>query len=103
MRFKLDRRKFSYPIIVSALIFVPLVCGPPRSQATEQQNQRPLSHYGSLKVLMKDAIHEQFTFLSFTVWHDESPAAEKLPRIDAAAHELQDLAKEIPAHGQLYL
>jgi cytochrome c556 len=95
-------KRLLYGLSAYALIALLFVIASPASQSSASQNQNTLSRYASLKVLMKDAIHEHFTLISFTIWHDESAPVEKMPRISEAARELQKLAQEIPQHARNY-
>jgi cytochrome c556 len=51
---------------------------------------------------MKDGIHERFTFLSFTIWHDSPLTAEKLNSVAKSASQLQELAGRIPSFKTSY-
>jgi cytochrome c556 len=63
---------------------------------------RPSKEFASLSKLMKDGIHEQFTFLSFTIWHDSPMTEEKLNSVAKSASTLQELAVRIPAFKTSY-
>ncbi|HYL98285.1 MAG TPA: cytochrome c, partial [Blastocatellia bacterium] len=58
--------------------------------------------FATLPDLMRDGIHEQFTFLSFAIYHDEPLTANKLDRISKSALTLSKLARRIPELGSSY-
>ena len=58
--------------------------------------------FTSLPQLMKDGIHEQFTFLSFTIWHDSPLTKQKLTSVAKSASLLQELAVRIPTYKASY-
>jgi cytochrome c556 len=55
------------------------------------------SEYDSLAKLMQEGLHEPFTELSFTVWHDKPFNAEKYQTIARASLGVQKIAVQIPA------
>ncbi|HEY7545729.1 MAG TPA: cytochrome c [Blastocatellia bacterium] len=52
---------------------------------------------------MEEGIHERFTFLSFTLWHDPPMTSEKMEAIAQSAVQLRQLAETIIAHRPRYL
>jgi hypothetical protein len=69
---------------------------------THARVDRPSKEFASLPMLMKNGIHEQFTFLSFTIWHDSPLTEEKLNSVAKSASDLQKLAVRIPAFKASY-
>lgn len=51
--------------------------------------------FRSIGALMKDGIHEDFTFLSFTIWHDRPLTEVKRDGIAVAADNINRLAKRL--------
>jgi hypothetical protein len=63
---------------------------------------QPEKEFASLPELMKDGIHERFTFLSFTIWHDSPLTEEKLNSVSKSACQLENLAGRIRAFKTSY-
>jgi cytochrome c556 len=59
--------------------------------------------FKNLHELMEEGIHEEFTFLSFTLWHDAPMTEEKMDAIAKSASQLQRMAESIPSLRPRYL
>lgn len=59
--------------------------------------------FKTLHQLMEEGIHEHFTFLSFTLWHDRPTTAEKMDAIAHSAAQLRRMAENITALRPRYL
>jgi hypothetical protein len=62
-----------------------------QSQTTGDQS------FKNLHDLMEEGIHERFTFLSFSLWHDPNMTPEKMDEVARSADQLRQLAEAIPA------
>ncbi len=54
----------------------------------------------SLKDYMQLGIHEEFTFLSYTIWHDQPLTEKKREALRVAAERLVELAEGIPEYRE---
>jgi cytochrome c556 len=52
---------------------------------------------------MEDGIHERFTFLSYSLWHDPNMTPEKMDEIARSADQLRQFAEAIPAFRPRHL
>lgn len=59
--------------------------------------------FKSLHQLMEEGIHDRFTFISFTLWHDPNMTPEKMDEIARSADELRQLGEAIPAFRPRHL
>lgn len=59
--------------------------------------------FKNLHQLMEEGIHERFTFLSFTLWHDQPMTPEKMDAIAQSATQLRQMAETIIALRPRYL
>ncbi|MBI3652606.1 MAG: cytochrome c [Acidobacteria bacterium] len=82
--------------LLLTVLFV-LAPGAARPQAQNHTTSEPA--FKSLHQLMEEGIHERFTFVSFTLWHDTPMTPEKLETIAASAMELRQLADTIPTYS----
>jgi cytochrome c556 len=67
------------------------------------QNATGEESFKTLHQLMEEGIHERFTFLSFTLWHDPPMTPEKMEAIAQSAIQLRQLAETITALRPGYL
>jgi hypothetical protein len=86
----------------AAILSVLLVAAFAQTHARVKRSAPPSKEFASLSQLMKDGIHEQFTLLSFTIWHDSPMTEEKLNSVARSASHLQELAVRIPAFKTSY-
>jgi cytochrome c556 len=73
------------------------------ASAVYTQTARAQERYLSLPKLMKEGVHEQFTFISFTIFHNAPLDADKLQHLAKTASRLNHLAKQIPGFKSDYL
>jgi len=81
--------------LIQAAVMLSLLLAATFAQ-THARAHRPSKEFASLSKLMKNGIHEQFTFLSFTIWHDSPMTEQKLNSVAESASNLQELAVRIP-------
>ena len=93
------RRRTVRLVQAAVILFLLLVATFAQTQA---RARRPSKEFASLSKLMKDGIHEQFTFLSYTIWHDGPMTEQKLNSVAKSASHLQELAVRIPAFKATY-
>ena len=55
-----------------------------------------------LRKFMQARIHQEYTFLSFTVWHDRPLTAQKMDNIAGSSAHLVDMSKELTAYAAIY-
>lgn len=55
-----------------------------------------------LRQFMQSKVHQEYTFLSFTIWHDRPLTPAKMDAIAASSSRVMDLSKELGAYGALY-
>ena len=48
--------------------------------------------HGNLRQLMETKVHTEYTYMSFTIWHDQPLTAEKMDSIAAASGRIMDIA-----------
>lgn len=93
-------------MIVKRIVLVLAIIG-----AIAQVQSRPLARsqtvgeesFKNLHQLMEEGIHERFTFLSFTLWHDPPMTSEKMDAIAGSAIQLRQMAETITALRPRYL
>lgn len=68
-----------------------------------QSNAAGENSFKSLHQLMEEGIHERFTYLSYTLWHDSPLTSEKMDAIAESALELRHMAEAIPAFSNRYV
>ncbi|HEY1937347.1 MAG TPA: cytochrome c [Candidatus Angelobacter sp.] len=61
----------------------------------------PQSHE-DLRRFMQDRVHHEYTFLSFTIWHDRPLTPAKLDSIAASSARVMDLSKELGGYSAVY-
>jgi cytochrome c556 len=57
---------------------------------------------GNLRQLMQSRVHEEYTYLSFTIWHDQPLTAEKMDSIAASSGRIMGLAHDLTAYEPVY-
>jgi len=55
-----------------------------------------------LRQLMKSKLHEDYTYMSFTIWHDKPLTAEKMDAIAAASARMIEIAHGLDAYEPGY-
>ena len=55
-----------------------------------------------LRKFMQARIHHEYTFLSFTVWHDRPLTAQKMDNIATASSHVVAMSKELTAYAAIY-
>ena|ERR1051325_3388966 len=88
---------------ITSLLFVIFVSAQFQPGPLAQSNTAGETLFKSLHQLMEEGIHERFTFVSFTLWHDAPLTSEKMDAIAETAQELRQLAEAIPTYGPKYL
>jgi hypothetical protein len=51
---------------------------------------------------MQARVHPEYTFLSFTIWHDRPLTAEKMDSIAASSAHVVDMSRELTAYAAIY-
>jgi cytochrome c556 len=51
---------------------------------------------------MQARVHQEYTFLSFTIWHDRPLPAEKMDSIAASSAHVVDMSRELTAYAAIY-
>lgn len=57
---------------------------------------------GNLKQMMQSRVHEEYTFLSFTIWHDQPLTPEKMDSIAASSGRIMGIAHDLTAYEAVY-
>src|SRR5258705_7894984 len=96
------RHRAARLVQAAVILSVLLAAAFSQTHARVKRSAHPTQEFASLTQLMKDGIHEQFTFLSFTIWHDSPMTEEKLNSVAKSATHLQELAVRIPAFKTSY-
>ena len=73
------------------------VSRPARFTATG--NDPDFSRFATVRDMMQSGVHQEYTAISFTVWHDQPLTPAKLDSIAAAAARMVSLARELDALG----
>jgi len=55
-----------------------------------------------LRRFMQSRVHQEYTFMSFTIWHDRPLTPEKMDSVAAASSRVIDLSKELSDYGVIY-
>jgi cytochrome c553 len=71
----------------------------PRRTRTQPEHQKEFS---TLPDLMREGLHEQFTALSFRIWHDSPLTDKKFDTIAKHADKLHEFAERIPSFKSSY-
>ena len=93
-------------MIVKRIVFLlAILCAIAQVQYWSSAQSQPVGEetFKNLRQLMEEGIHERFTFLSFTLWHDPPMTPEKMDAIAQSAIQLRQLAETITAHRPRYL
>jgi len=91
--------------LVKAVIAVVLLFAGAGAQMRTRRPKTPAQHgkeFSSLPELMREGLHEQFTALSFTVWHDSPLTDQKLDAVAKHADKLREFARRIPTFKSSY-
>jgi len=64
--------------------------------------QAPQFPQGNLKQMMQSRVHEEYTFLSFTIWHDQPLTPEKMDSIAASSGRIMVIAHDLTAYENAY-
>jgi hypothetical protein len=73
------------------------------SRLSAQSNAPGENSFKSLHQLMEEGIHERFTYVSYTLWHDTPMTTEKMDTIAESAMELRQMAEALPAYSSRYV
>src|SRR5690348_11479607 len=57
---------------------------------------------GNLRQLMQSRVHQEYTFLSFTIWHDQPLTPEKMDSIAASSGRIMGIAHDLTAYEPVY-
>ena len=68
----------------------------PSSAAHPRQNNEDLRRF------MQARVHQEYTFLSFTIWHDRPFTDAKMDSIAASSSRVMDISKELTAYATVY-
>ena len=55
-----------------------------------------------LRRFMQARVHQEYTFLSFTIWHDRPLTPAKMDSIAASSARVMDLSKELSGYTTVY-
>jgi cytochrome c556 len=88
---------------IALLLLLTFVFAQAQSKPQAQGNTAGDNSFKNLHQLMEEGIHDRFTYVSFTLWHDTPLTTEKLEAIAESAMELRQLAENIPAFSPRYL
>jgi hypothetical protein len=92
-------RALKTAVLVLVLVAAGLAQAPPRKRKTAAQRSKAFT---TLPQLMREGLHEEFTFLSFKIWHDSPMTGEKMDSVAKTANRLQELANQIPRFKESY-
>ncbi len=56
----------------------------------------------ALRQFMESKVHQEYTFLSFTIWHDHPLTPAKMDSIAASSSRVVDLSKELTTYAATY-
>lgn len=65
-------------------------------------SQRPPQASKDLRRFMQANLHQEYTFLSFTVWHDRPLTPEKMDSIAASSSRVIDMARDLNGFTTAY-
>ncbi|MGE5322419.1 MAG: cytochrome c [Actinomycetota bacterium] len=58
--------------------------------------------HGDLRDVMESKVHTEYTYLSFTIWHDQPLTAEKMDSIAAASARIEHIAHGLGSYEAEY-
>jgi cytochrome c556 len=87
---------------IALLLMIIFVLAQLPSRLRAQSNTPGENSFKSLHQLMEEGIHERFTYVSYTLWHDTPMTPEKMDTIAESALELRQMAEALPAFGSRY-
>jgi len=70
----------------------------PAPVADHVQQQAP----ADLRQVMQAKVHDDYTFMSFTIWHDQPLTEQKLDSIAAASQRIEDVAQHLDGFESAY-
>jgi cytochrome c556 len=56
----------------------------------------------ALRQFMESKVHHEYTYLSFTIWHDKPLTPEKMDSIAMSSSRVIDLSKELTGYAAVY-
>ena len=62
----------------------------------------PVQNRDDLRKFMQARVHQEYTFLSFTIWHDRPLTPEKMDSIAASSVRVVNMSKELTAYAAIY-
>jgi cytochrome c556 len=62
----------------------------------------PAQNRDDLRKFMQARVHQEYTFLSFTIWHDRPLTAEKMDSIAASSAHVVDMSRELTVYAAIY-
>jgi cytochrome c556 len=98
----LGRRKRTVLFAAGALVLLAVAVfavrarkAPEPAAKIEEKTAQPQSAAGNLREVMQARVHDDYTFLSFTIWHDAPLTSQKMDSIAAASGRIVDTAKHL--------
>jgi cytochrome c556 len=98
----LDKNKNMTAKKIALLLVMIVVLAELPSKLRAQSNTPGENSFKSLHQLMEEGIHERFTYVSYTLWHDTPMTPAKMDTIAESALELRQMAEALPAFGSRY-
>jgi cytochrome c556 len=62
----------------------------------------PAQNRDDLRKFMQARVHQEYTFLSFTIWHDRPLTAAKMDSIAVSSAHVMDMSRELTAYAAIY-
>jgi cytochrome c556 len=62
----------------------------------------PAQNRDDLRKFMQARVHQEYTFLSFTIWHDRPLTAKKMDSIAVSSAHVVDMSRELTAYAAIY-
>jgi cytochrome c556 len=72
------------------------------ASATAEHSVKPVPVNEDLRRFMQARVHQEYTFLSFTIWHDKPLTPAKMDSITKSTAKMMDMAKELNNYEAVY-
>ncbi len=89
-------------VLVAVLAVVGYQLYARRAASPEPPAEGPAQAQTDLRQLMKSKLHEEYTYMSFTIWHDKPLTPEKMDGIAAASARIIEVAQGLNAYEPGY-
>ncbi|SRR5579884_1003529 len=72
------------------------------ASVSAEHSAKPKQMNEDLRRFMQSRVHQEYTFLSFTIWHDKPLTPAKMDSITASTAKMMDMAKQLSDYEAVY-